>query len=272
MQYHFDILVVGAGPAGCTAAKFAARQGLDVLLIDKKKTIGIPVCCGELFASPALIVNAFPHLKDMEELFSIEPSLIQRNISRMIIISPKGRPYEFEWDGFTVNRDSFDQYLAKEAVDEGTTLLTDTKFLNIDGCEVKTSKGVFETNIVIAADGPLSQVCISAGMERNSNLAHAVTCQVQGEFDDAVRLYFGKRIAPGGYAWIIPKDGCANVGLGIQNSSISLKRCLNSFLERNGFTASNIQGGFVPISGPIRKTGQRKRPCSWRCRGPCDCM
>jgi digeranylgeranylglycerophospholipid reductase len=69
-----------------------------------------------------------------------------------------------------------------------------------------------------------------------------------------MEMYFGKMFAPGGFAWVIPKRGCANVGLGIQKSRTPLHRLLQDFLSLKGFKTKKINVGFVPISGPIPKT------------------
>ncbi|MEN6513078.1 NAD(P)/FAD-dependent oxidoreductase [Methanoculleus sp.] len=121
-----DVIVVGAGPAGSTAARYAAEKGLDVLLIDKKKEIGVPVCCGEFNAAPAVLAEALPNAPGIAELFSIDPGLIQRVIRGFVVTSPKGREYEFDLSGYTVNRDAFDRYLADAAVCAGAVLSPDT--------------------------------------------------------------------------------------------------------------------------------------------------
>ncbi|MDD5420354.1 MAG: geranylgeranyl reductase family protein, partial [Methanomicrobiaceae archaeon] len=254
MQNRVDLLVVGAGPAGSTAARYAAEQGADVLLIDKKTEIGVPVCCGELLPSRDLMASAFPNAPGLDELFPIEPALVRRRIRRIIATSPRGRGYEFPMDGCTVDRDAFDRHLADAAVCRGAVLQAGTKFLRLDGRRVTTSQGVYEADVVIAADGPLSPVCRAAGMARHLKLAPAVTCQAAGEFGDAVRIFFGNGVAPGGYAWIIPKGGRANVGLGIQSPGTPLRPLLDAFLASNGLAADSMQAGFVPVSGPACET------------------
>ncbi len=249
-----DVIVVGAGPAGSTAARYAAEAGLDVLLIDRRKKIGLPVCCGEFNASPAVLKEALPGAPGLDELFPIDAALIRRRIRGAVAVSPGGREYEFDLPGYTVDRDAFDRHLADAAVRAGAVLSPETTFLCRDGSRVRTGGGDVEARVVVAADGPLSPVCRSAGMERSAVLAPAITCRVDGEFGDRLRLYFGNSIAPGGYAWVFPKQGCANVGLGVQKRETPVPVLLNAFLARMGFAGRDVMAGFVPVSGPIRET------------------
>jgi digeranylgeranylglycerophospholipid reductase len=252
----FDVVVVGAGPAGSCAARYAAKEGASVLLLEKRRQIGVPVQCGEFLPSVDELKNIFPNAPGIDKLFLIDESLIQKNTRRIVLISPRGREYSINLDGITVNRDEFDRYLASLAVKEGATLKIEVKFIGLSGKTVKTTAGEFESNVIIAADGPFSNVCKCASLPPVRELSLAVTCQVQGDFDDIdeVRMYFGKQVAPGGYAWIIPKKGSANVGLGIQNSEQPLNRLLKLFLEEHGFETKRINFGVIPISGPIEKT------------------
>lgn len=254
MRNHCDVLVVGAGPAGSTAARYAAEAGLDVLLIDKRKEVGLPVCCGEFNASREVLAKALPGAPGLDELFPVDPGLVQRPIRGAVAISPGGREYEFDLPGYTVNRDAFDRHLADAAVRAGAVLSLETTFRGRDGRRVITGRGTVEAGVVVAADGPLSPVCRSAGMERNTVLAPAVTCRVDGEFGDRLRLFFGNSVAPGGYAWVFPKQGCANVGLGVQGRKTPVPVLLKAFLTRMGFTGRDVQAGFVPVSGPIPET------------------
>ncbi|MDN7025961.1 NAD(P)/FAD-dependent oxidoreductase [Methanoculleus sp. FWC-SCC1] len=255
MQSRYDLVVVGAGPAGSTAARYAVAEGLSVLLLDKKKTIGVPVCCGEFLPAPSVAARAFPNAPGTDELFPVDPAAIRRKIRRLVVVSPKGREYPIPLPGCTIDRDTLDQSLAAAAVREGATLATETKFLALDGHTVTTSRGSVRAGVVIAADGPLSRVCRFAGLSRSTVLAPAVTCRVEADLGDDLRIFFGKRHAPGGYAWIFPKDGSANVGLGLQKSGVPVKRLLESFLESHGLDpADPIRGCYVPVAGPLPAT------------------
>lgn len=252
MQDRSDVLVVGAGPAGSTAARYAAEAGLDVLLIDKRKEIGLPICCGEFNISLPALAKMFPAAPGLDDLFTVD--LARRSIRSAVVISPGGREYGFDLFGYTFNRDEFDRHLADAAVHAGATLALETTFRGREGGLAITDRGAVEAGVIVAADGPLSAVCRSAGMEQSAVLAPAITCRVDGEFGDHIRLFFGKSIAPGGYAWVFPKEGCANVGLGVQGKKTSVTHLLKNFLARMGFAGRDIQAGFVPVSGPITET------------------
>ncbi len=67
-----DVLIVGAGPAGSTTARYCAGKDSRVLLIDRRREIGYPVQCGEFLPAPKEMYSMFPRTMDLEELFRID--------------------------------------------------------------------------------------------------------------------------------------------------------------------------------------------------------
>jgi digeranylgeranylglycerophospholipid reductase len=250
-----DVVVVGAGPAGCTAAKHAAMRGLDVLVLDKRKEIGVPVQCGEFVADKEEVNLIFPLSKGLDNVDVIPSSMYQCKVSDICIYTPKGKEYRVNFDGFTVNRDELDRHLASLAKKEGARIRTGTVVKGISGTEIRTDRGSFTAKVIVGADGPTSTVAKSFALESTTRLYPAITCQVDGGFEPRLKMYFGK-IAPGGYAWIIPKKGCANVGLGMSSrfGGQKVKSLFKEFLARNGFTPHSTAGGLVPMSGPVPRT------------------
>ncbi len=251
----YDVIIVGAGPAGCSAAKHAAMGGLKVLVLDKRKEIGIPVQCGEFVADKQEVNLMFPLSKGLDNVDVIPQSMYQCKVSDISIYTPKGREYRVDFDGFTANRDELDRHLASLAEKEGASVQTGTVVKGISGSEVKTDERVLTAKVIIGADGPTSTVAKSLGLESPTRLYPAITCQVDGEFEPRLKMYFG-RIAPGGYAWIIPKKGCANVGLGMTTKfgKQKVKSLFKEFLAKNEFTPHSTAGGLVPMSGPVPRT------------------
>ncbi|MBE9592273.1 MAG: FAD-dependent oxidoreductase, partial [Proteobacteria bacterium] len=111
---NYDVLIVGAGPAGSSAALEAAKNGADVLLIEKKKIIGQPVQCAEFI--PKLLLN---------EIEISHDSIAQR-IKGMRTYLPDGEIVESCSPGCMLNRSVFDNELAMKAADKGADVRIDT--------------------------------------------------------------------------------------------------------------------------------------------------
>ena len=253
MPSSYDVIVVGAGPAGGTAARYAARKGLSVLLVDKRKEVGVPVQCGEYVAENAEVRALFPTVGELDDLMEVPYRVREVDTPVIRIWSPRGRRYDVPFRGFTVRRDRMDQGIVAQAVREGAELMTETTVHGVHGDEVETNRGTFRGKIVIGSDGPRSTVAKSVGLAWPVS-APAMSATATGEFGDATDMFFGN-LAPGGYAWIIPKAGCANVGLGTwQHFHGNLRDLFDRFVARRRLEPGKATGGFVPVLGPPPRT------------------
>ncbi len=115
MKNEYDIIVVGAGPAGSIASKFAAEQGASVLMLEKDRDVGYPVRCGEAVSMAGL-----------EEFIKPDPKWIATEISQFTFISPDKTVIDvpFEGKGCILERKIFDYELANQAAKVGTDILT----------------------------------------------------------------------------------------------------------------------------------------------------
>lgn len=252
-----DILVVGAGPAGTTAARFAAAAGAKVTIIERRQEIGVPVRCGEMMTSNEEISGMFPKAEGIEELFDAIPdSLRLREIEGIRLVSPKGKTTDIPFSGYTTDRDRFDQHLAAMAEEEGAETIRRCQFFRIEAGMAVTSRGTIGYKVIIGADGPGSRVAKSLGMPKHRNPYPAVTAQAEGDFDPYVVMFFGG-VAPGAYSWIIPKDGRANVGVGFSPkfSDGTLSEYFEKFALMHDFkVTSKLEGKHVPSEGPVHNT------------------
>jgi len=271
MKDSYDVLVIGAGPAGSIAAKTAAEKGLDVLLIEKRQEIGDPVRCAEGVSKQ--------YLKRHVE---IDKKWICADLKGSRIYAPDGTKIEMVEEiaggevGYVLERKIFDRALAENAAKAGAEVRVKTRAtgLIIEDDFIKGARLMHlgkeydvHAKIVIGADGVESKVGRWAGIDTSLKPADIETC-VQylvagiGINQEYCEFYIGNEIAPGGYVWIFPKgEGKANVGIGILGSKMGKFKprpvdYLNTFLEKkfpNARIVEMIFGG-VPVSGSIEKT------------------
>lgn len=250
-----DVLIVGAGPAGSTTARYCARKGVDVLVIDRRAEIGYPVQCGELLPSTEEMYSIFPRGTKLEELFDIDRGLVAADSDRIDLVSPGGRVYSVPFKSHILDRRTFDKHNAKLAVEAGARVETGHSLLGLKDGIARTTLGDIRAKVVVAADGPNSRTARDAGMSNPSERYPAVTCQATGDFGPEVKMFFGG-LAPGGYGWIIPKGRRANVGLGLDPgmSGTRPREAFDRFVSGLGCRCEDVTCGIVPVSGPVAQT------------------
>jgi digeranylgeranylglycerophospholipid reductase len=239
-----DVVVVGAGPAGSVCAMFLARAGLDVLVVEKRQEVGAPKRCAEGI-SPGVLA---------EVGIAPDPRWTAARIRKAVIHTPGGGSTVWpmrdeDSPGIVLERKVFDKFLLRDAVRAGARTLIKTTardVLRTDGrvsgvaIESRGRKAEVRARLVIAADGVDSKIARSAGIPtvvRPDRMMSCVQYEMAGleSVDESeIHLYYGNRIAPGGYAWIFPKGGgTANVGLGIKTR------------RAGGRTAREFLDGFI---------------------------
>ncbi|MCK5310202.1 MAG: FAD-dependent monooxygenase, partial [Thermoplasmata archaeon] len=230
MDTEYDVLVIGAGPGGSTAAKFAALGGAKTLMIEKRQEIGTHVRCGEGIARGLLEQAEIP----------IDDSWIAAEMDGARIVSPGG--YSFDVDeskagaevGFVVERDLFDRKLAELAAEAGADIEVKTSaigFIKEDGKLVgmklicKGEPVEVRAKIFIGADGFESQVGRWAGIDTSLDVSDIMTCVqyrlTNIECDPKYTEFYAGSAAPNGYIWIFPKSATtANVGIGMGGQAV----------------------------------------------------
>jgi len=236
LKNSYDVIVVGAGPAGSIAARSAAEKGLSVLLLEKDRDVGYPVRCGEAVAKAGI-----------EEFISADEKWIAAKINKFSFIAPNQAEVTVQLNdvAFVLERRLFDYELARTAADAGAEILTRTYVNGLlieDGkvCGVKYEyrgeQKEVRAKIVIAADGVESRVGRWAGISthvdfRDMESAVQVTAANIHVAQDTLFFYFGIDISPSGYLWIFPKgNNKANIGIGV-SGSIGKKKSALSYLD-----------------------------------------
>ncbi|MFW9964997.1 MAG: geranylgeranyl reductase family protein, partial [Candidatus Sifarchaeia archaeon] len=271
----FDVAIVGAGPAGSTVAKVVARKGYRTVVYDRRSTIGFPVQCGELIPSPSEARNLFPNSRRMPQAVHVPPKFITNKTRKIQLISPNGATFEFSFEANIVDRTKFDQYLADLAKNAGAEFQIQSivkKRSQTNELTIKTNRSdnLSRAKIVVGADGAYSVVAKSLGphfIHSEYDLSPSLQYVMTGADVDpsVVEMYFGGKIAPGGYAWVIPKgNGFVNVGFGMRRSIARDDTPLRAYIKRfvSKTLASSLKhakiesrvGAIIPVGGPLKRT------------------
>ncbi len=193
----YDIIVVGAGPAGSTAARRLASKGLKVLIIEEHKNIGVPVHCSGW-------LNGCPYTEKLIDEFGREKIITK--VNRWRVWTPSGEfAYEIEFDGgYFLDRVSFDRFFAQKAVQAGADMVIATKVTDLikeDGniigviAERKRKAHRIHSDIVIACDGSKS---IPNGIAKKSGILEYDRAKSR-EYTPAMQIEFMnmKDVEPG---------------------------------------------------------------------------
>jgi len=238
MSIECDVLVVGAGPAGSSAARAAAMNGAKTIFIDKKEEIGKPVQCAEGIG---------------EYLFSYLPFKIPKEqlVWKMdgmffwvddISIEKTG---DF-WKSYSVDRRKFDKWLSKIAVEKGAELFTNTELIDLEldnennvkkaTIRIKEKTIEIKPKVVVAADGVESTVLNLLGLynPKEGDLADVYSWEMKNLdlYKPNLEQVFSGEFTPSGYAYIFPKGkNTANIGVGGIFPEKKLEKYFEEFLE-----------------------------------------
>jgi digeranylgeranylglycerophospholipid reductase len=250
---RLDVVVVGAGPAGSVAGRAAAEGGARTLLLDRRPELGEPVQCGEYVPAPEELATIFPFPELIARAFHVPPATVLRETHRMSCVAPSGRRYTFPLQGATVSRRAFDKALAAEAEGAGAELRYPAGVSRVRDDVVELVGGAeIRARVVIGADGPVSTVARSVGFHVPRELYRMITASSAGSFPDEIELFFGS-VAPGGYAWMIPRAHDANVGIGVSRLAPgqTLSGLLDRFVTDAGWSpATDRTRWWVPLGPP----------------------
>ncbi len=247
-----DLVVVGAGPAGSMAALAAARGGLRVALIDKKRTVGEPVQCAEGVSRFALESNGLRP----------DSRYIKQEVDGARAVVPSGKRFDItRLPGLALDRAAFDQSIADLAVAAGAELFLQERVAsmarNNGRWELRSNGRTWAAPMVIGADGPASLVARWAGLLVVASNGRTYewrfdAAEVPSPEPDRFLLFFAPRYN-GGYAWIFPRGGEVNVGAG---GDIDAHKALVDFCMQRGIDAGKklaTIAGQIPYHFELRK-------------------
>ena len=250
---EYDVVVVGAGPAGSMAAKYAAKAGARVLMIEEHAAIGQPVQCAGLISTRAFEGCEVP---ETVSRLAIRGANIHAPDGRILTVDGKRTM------AYVVDRGELDHAMAVEALKSGVASLVKTRFsgLRRQGSDViiaALSQGEpieIRTRVVIGADGLQSAVGRLAGLERVQTVLTCAQAEVYADVGhpDFVDVYLGQDVAPGFFAWAIPtRSGTTRIGLcSTQRSLDRLGPLIERLSPRSATSLLHFSAGGIPVGPP----------------------
>jgi len=271
---EYEVVIVGAGPAGSTAAKFLSEKGINVLLIDKEKFPRDKPCGGGL---PVRVFNRFPYIKkDFIESYSYSAFAYSPSLKYKMKLK-RDEPLIA-----MILRKKFDNQLVKLAIDSGTDFkdgksAVDIKISDSSAKVLLDDNTTIESKIVIGADGVWSTIAKKTGLCKDYKKICMCLFQEYKMSPETLDKYLGKDRSchihvkvnrTAGYGWVFPKREHVNIGItqfkqAIYNKDIkgNIKDTYESYLKilkkdkiiPDDLTNEKIRGAALPTS-PLDKT------------------
>lgn len=254
MPQDCDVLIVGAGPAGLSAAITAAQQGCSVVVIERKPAIGYSVHCGELV----------PRALGLE--FPIGKNAIIQEIEDLKTILPNGKVTTISAPSYMLDRGQFERELAEEASQNGAIFLLHTALLGFDNQRAVVDHGgtrrAIQAAVIIGADGARSTVGKYLRL-RNHELLQGYQETIAGQPSSASsRIYLNPRFQCG-YGWLFPRGELVHAGVGGRFRSRrelqAAYQFLRSQLQTEGLCSQGPivrrSYGLIPVGGMLPTIG-----------------
>ena len=256
----YDVIIVGAGPAGSHAAYKLTSLGHDVAVFEEKSVPGLDVCCTGIISTECF------------QSLDLGTDVILTQANSVKFFSPSGRCLRLQTEkvqAYVVNRLLLDKALASKAQSQGAQYFFSSPVIDIipgkDSIQAETlcsgARKVFSARAVILASGFRPKLPRKLGLGKIKNFLVGAQTEIEAKNVDEPEVYFGQEIAPGSFAWLVPTSANkAYVGLlATSQAKLHLQKFLNNLFSQGRITSREVEirQKAIPVGTLARSYGDR---------------
>jgi len=256
----YDVIIVGAGPAGSYLAYKLASSGHTVAVFEEKNTSGLNVCCTGIISTECF------------QSLDLGTDIILTKLNSAKFFSPSGRCLRLQTEkiqAYVVNRLLLDKAIASKAQFQGAQYFFSSPVINIipgkDSIQAETlcsgAREIFSARIVVLANGFKLELPRKLGLGKIKSFLVGAQAEVEVKNVDEFEIYFGQEVAPGAFAWLVPTStNKAYVGLlTTSQAKLYLQKFLNNLFSQGKITSREVEirQKAIPLGTLARSYGDR---------------
>jgi len=256
----YDVIIVGAGPAGSYTAYELASLGHDVAVFEEKSAAGLNVCCTGIISTECF------------QSLDLDTDVILTKVNSAKFLSPSGRCLRFQTErvqAYVVNRLLLDKAITSKAQSRGAQYFFSSPVIDIipgkDSIQAETlcfgARAIFSARAVVLANGFRPKLPRKLGLGKIKNFLVGAQAEIEAKNVDEFEVYFGQEIAPGAFAWLVPTStNKAYVGLlATSQAKLRLQNFLNNLFGQARVTSRDveIEQKAIPVGTLAHSYGDR---------------